>query len=235
MPAKVCPRCGNLYEDIKSKTCPNCFALLEIIDRETAQEMARARAAAEQSPEFQAVKAAEDERWREQSFGACLGVLGIFLATAVFVVVVIVIAAHRQPGRPPTPAAVTTPAPSPTAGLPAGPAANAALEEVMPARIGPYDRAERDQDVTLTGRTPIFHAVYTLRGDPLKTADVFAIPADRPPAEQSEFGRSIAIAGRMQKQAMPPVAFPTQHWRYALTGPAAGDLASALAAQFRGG
>ena len=233
MPAKVCPRCGNLYEDLKSKTCPNCFAVLEPIDRDTAQAMARARADVEQTPEWQAIKAAEDEHWREQSFGACLGVVGIFLATALFAVALIVIAAHRRPHSAPPPRAVTTAlVSSPGAALSPTPAANAAPEEVMPARIGPFDRTARDQDTLPATATAVFHAAYSLHGDPLRTADVFAVPGDLPAAEQNEFQESVALAARLQKQAVPPVPFQTAHWRYVLLGPAATECASSFAQQF---
>ena len=235
MPAKVCPRCGNLYEDLKSKTCPNCFAVLESIDRETAQAMARARADVEQTPEFQAIKTAEDERWREQSFGACLGVVGIFLVTVVFAVVLITVAAHRHSPRVKTPVAAATVVSAPRNSLSPLPTANAAAEEVLPARAGAFDRTSHDQDTLPGTNTAVFHAAYALRGDPLRTADVFAVPADRPAAEQNEFQESIALAARLQKQATPPVPFQTSHWRYVLLGPAADELATALATQFRGG
>ena len=136
MPAKVCPRCGEQYEDLKSATCPQCFARLLVVDEATAEELAAARAAVEQTPEFQAAKAEDDERFREQSFGACLGVLGIFVATAVLIVVLIVFAIHRY-GQPPREAAAAA-----TAGLSGNrrfpltplPVAGATLAEVMPAR-----------------------------------------------------------------------------------------------------
>ena len=70
---------------------------------------------------------------------------------------------------------------------------------------------------------------------PCRPVDVFAIPADRPPAEQNGFQNSVAFAASLQKQAQPPLPFLTQHWRYAVLGPAAPDFAAALAAQFRGG
>lgn len=108
MPAKVCPRCGEQYEDLKSTTCPQCFARLLVVDEATAEELAAARAAVVQTPEFQTAKAEDDERFREQSFGACLGVVGIFAATAVLIVVLIVVALHRY-GHPHRGSAVTAP------------------------------------------------------------------------------------------------------------------------------
>lgn len=236
MPAKICPRCGNLYEDIHSKTCPNCFAVMETIDRETAQEVARGRAHAEQSPEFQALKAAEDERWREQSFRACLSVVGIFLATAVFAAIVLLVAARHHRRSPPGTAAVLRPAQDTESALPPLPAENAAIEAVMPAQVGPFDRAARDQDTTLPGTTvPIFHGVYVAHTDLLRTADVFAIPQDRPPTQQEEFADAIALAARLEKQAQPPRSLLTRHWRYAILGNAAEGLTAALEAQFQGG
>ena len=234
MAAKICPRCGNLYEDLKSKTCPNCFAVLEPIDRETAQAVARARAEVEESPEWQAVKAAEDERWRQQSFGACLGVVGIFLATVVLSFVLIAVAARRQRPHPLPAVTRTAPTPSTQAILSPTPAANAALEEVMPARIGPFVRTLRET-VPLPGlSSSAFHAAYELNGDPLRTVEVFAFLNARPPAEQNEFASSVAFAARLQKQAQPPQPFLTQSWRYAVLGPATSDFLLALAQQFHG-
>ena len=106
----------------------------------------------------------------------------------------------------------------------------------MPARVGDYDRTTRDQDVTLPGEgTPIFHAAYTAHGNSLQTADVFAIPAARPAAEQDAFGGAVGLSARLQKQAALPLPFATARWRYLLLGPAAPDLRAALAAEFRGG
>ena len=101
MPAKVCPRCGAQYPNLKSTTCPECFALLVTVDDATAEELTAARAEVEQTPEFQAVKAADDERFKMQSFGACLTVAVITVVTLILGIVLLVSAAHRRP--PPTP------------------------------------------------------------------------------------------------------------------------------------
>ncbi len=103
MPAKVCPRCGEQYEHLHSTTCPSCFAKLVIVDDATAEAFAEARAEVVQTPEFQAAKTADDERFREQSFGACLGVLAIFLVTAIAAVVLLVHAAHQKTVLSPPP------------------------------------------------------------------------------------------------------------------------------------
>ncbi len=235
MPAKVCPRCGNLYEDLKSKTCPNCFAVLEAIDRDTAQAMARARAEVEQTPEFQAIKEQEDERWRQQSFGACLGVVSIFLVTVVFAAVLIGVAVRHSHHHSLSLVAVTVHQRPSTGPLSPTPAANAALEEVMPAQVGPYERTLREA-IPLAGvSTPALHAAYALHGDPLRTVDLFAIPVDRPLVEQDGFLDAVAFAARLQKQAQPPQSFLTQHWRYAILGPAADDFMTTLGSRFRGG
>ena len=110
MAAKVCPRCGAQYQNLKSTTCPQCFAVLVPVDDETAQELTAARREVEESQEFQEVKAADDERFSEQSFGACLGVVVITLVTVILAIVLIVLAAqHRRPAakRPGMPSVVT--------------------------------------------------------------------------------------------------------------------------------
>ena len=96
MTAKVCPRCGCQYENFKSTTCPQCFAILVAVDEATAGELAAARAEVERSDEFKETKLADDERFRQQSFGACLGIAGLTLVTLIVAVVLLVSAAHRK-------------------------------------------------------------------------------------------------------------------------------------------
>ena len=104
MTAKVCPRCGSQYENFKSTTCPQCFAILVAVDEETAAEMTAARADVERSPEFQETKRADDERFRQQSFGACLGIAALTLATLIIAAALLVSAAHRRTAQTTRPA-----------------------------------------------------------------------------------------------------------------------------------
>ncbi len=234
MPAKVCPRCGEQYENLKSATCPQCFARLLVVDEATAEELAAARAAVVETPEFQAAKEEDDERFRQQSFGACLSVVALSVATLILIVVLIVTAAHRyrhpaHPGKPVTALAVPTPDPLTTL-----PVAGATLNDVMPPTIGPYPRRTSDQDVTLPGTTtPVFHAVYaTPTGAPL---DVYALPAGRPTPEQNEFALGLTLAARQgASPGRPLLFFATEHWRYAALGADSPAFRDALGAHFRG-
>jgi len=208
MPAKVCPRCGAQYPNLKSTTCPECFAVLVPVDDATAEELAAARAEVEGSPEFQQVKAADDERFKEQSFGACLAVLAITALTLI-----------------PTPAPLTT-----------LPVAAATLDEVLPPVLGPYQRLSHDQNTVLPGTlTPLFHAAYTLSGG--RPLDIYALPAGRPTDEQNEFRLGLALAAQTGGDR-PLLFFPTEYWHFAALaapGDSAGPSAfrDALAGHFR--
>ncbi len=240
MPAKVCPRCGAQYQNLKSTTCPQCFAVLVAVDDETAQELTEARAEVERTPEFASVKAADDERFQEQSFGACLGVLVITIITLVLAGTLIAVAAHRH--HPPTHALnavrpVTAPpvgAPEPLTTLPV---AAADLDDVLPPTLGPYHRSERDADTVLTGTlTPLFHGVYARPGQ--AALDVYALPSGRPTSEQNEFRLGLSLAARVGGADRPLLFFATEYWRFAaLAAPhaeaAPDDLRDALAAHFR--
>ena len=237
MPAKVCPRCGAQYPNLKSTTCPECFAVLVTVDDATAAELSAARAEVERTPEFQQVKAADDERFKEQSFGACLAVVGITLVTLILGVVLIVSGARsRHRHSAPATVARAAPSPSPATALTTLPVAAATLNDVFPSTLGPYQRTAFDQKTVLPSTlTVLFHATYTLPGG--KLLDVYAMPAGRPTAEQNEFQLGLAVAAQTGGDR-PLLFFPTEYWRFAALG-AAGDAASpaafqeALAGHFR--
>ncbi len=237
MPAKVCPRCGEQYEHLHSTTCPSCFAKLVTVDDATAEAFAQARAEVVQTPEFQAVKAVDDERFREQSFGACLGVLAIFLITAIATVALLVHAArdknhHVRLVRSAMPATASL---NPALMLPALPVAAATRDDVLPLAVGSFQRLRSDQAVNIPGTlTPIFHAQYGPATPPL---NAYAVPADRPTPELNAFQLGLALASQSGAghAAAPPLFFATEHWRYAVLGspPTASDTFRAqLIAQF---
>lgn len=246
MPAKVCPRCGAQYPNLKSTTCPECFAVLVAVDDATAAELSAARAEVEQSSEFQEVKAADDERFKEQSFGACLTVVGMTVLTLILGIVLIVSAAHRRPapnhggaGR----AGLSSPTPPPSTVAGAGgaalttlPVAAATLDEVLPPVLGSYRRLASDQKIVLPGTlTSLFHAAYALPGG--RTLDVYALPAGRPTSEGNEFRLGLALTAQTGGDR-PLLFFATEYWRFAAlgalgdtTGPAA--FRDALTRHFR--
>ncbi len=234
MPAKVCPRCGAQYPNLKSTTCPECFAVLVPVDDATAEELAAARAEVEGSPEFQQVKAADDERFKEQSFGACLAVLAITALTLILGIVLIVTAAHRR--NRPAPPLVARSAPPTPAPLTTLPVAAATLDEVLPPVLGPYQRLSHDQNTVLPGTlTPLFHAAYTLSGG--RPLDIYALPAGRPTDEQNEFRLGLALAAQTGGDR-PLLFFPTEYWHFAAlaapSDPAApAAFRDALARHFR--
>ena len=216
IPAKVCPRCGEQYEALKSTTCPQCFAKLVVVDDATAEELKAAREGVERTPEFQAAKTEDDEKFQEQSFGACLGVLTLTLLTIIVAIVLIASAVHRQHSR--------TLRLSQTAAVPqqAGsldvltqlPVAAASLDDVFPEMLGSFHRVSRDQEIVLAGTlTHLFHAVYTDGGE---TLQAYAVPASLPTPQQNQFRQSVGLAAQIA--SAPTQTFATEHWRYATIG-----------------
>ena len=226
MPAKVCPRCGAQYPNLKSTTCPECFAVLVTVDDATAEELSTARAEVEQTSEFREVKAADDERFKQQSFGACLAVVGMTAVTLILGIVLLITAAHRRPHPGPAPLArIAPPAPAPTA-LTTLPVAAAALEDVFPSALGPYQQLSRDQKTVLPATlTPLFHAAYAPPSG--RTLDIYALPAGRPTDEQNEFRLGLALAAQAGGDR-PLLFFPTEYWHFAVLA-APGDAAAPAA------
>ena len=262
MTAKVCPRCGSQYENFKSTTCPQCFAILVAVDEATAGELTAARAEVERSPEFLETKAADDERFRQQSFGACLGIAALTLATLIIVVALLVSAAHRHSVKRSSPSApiAATAAKEPLTTLPV---AAAGLNDVLPPLIGPYKRQSADASTVLTGTlTPLFHGVYVkaplapnnggatrsnkrlraaltppLLGAGGTSLDVYALPAGRPTPEQNEFRLGLTVASQIGGTSRPTLFFATEYWHFAVLAapsdaPTPPAFRDALAAHF---
>lgn len=217
MTAKVCPRCGSQYENFKSTTCPQCFAILVAVDEETAEELAAARAEVEHSDEFKETKLADDERFRQQSFGACLGIAALTLLTLVVAVVLLVSAAHRKSAHTQTVVGsrVAVVREDPLTTLPV---AAAGLEEVLPAQMGPFNRQSADANTVLTGTlTPLFHGVYQTPAR--RIFDVYALPAGRPTTEQNEFRLGVTLASQVGGSQRPTLFFATEYWHFAVLAP----------------
>lgn len=224
MTEKVCPRCGSMYEDMKSTTCPQCFAKLVEVDLETASEFKAARAEVERTPEFQEAKVADDERFREQTFGACVAVIAIAVITVIVIIVVISIAARRgHHGAKQYGVAQTTNGVMATSMVDSPmPTAAASIDDLLPKTVGTFTRMESDSSVTLPGTmTHVFHGAYraAIEKEPL---DAYVISTGASTSEQSAFLSGIAIASQRGSNASghPRIIFATQHWRYAVIGPA---------------
>ncbi len=252
MTAKVCPRCGCQYENFKSTTCPQCFAILVAVDEQTAEELSAARAEVERSPEFQETKLADDERFRQQSFGACLGIAALTLVTLLVAVVLLVSAAHHRAAH--TASAPVVQAAVSNEPLTTLPVAAATPAEVLPTDIGPFQRQSVDANTALTGTlTPLFHGVYAespltpnnggtgqemmrkslpppLLGAGGRLLDVYALPAGRPTSEQNEFRLGLTVASQVGGASRPTLFFATEYWRFAVLA-APGD--SQTPTQFR--
>ena len=226
MSAKVCPRCGAQYENLRSTTCPQCFAVLVAVDDATASELTAARAEVERSAEFQEARAADDERFRQQSFGGCLAACAIGLATLVLAVVLLATATRRHSPPARGAVAVQTARAEPLTTLPV---AAAGIDDVLPPAAAPYARRSRDSDTALTGTlTRLWHGVYAAPDG--KLLDVYALPAGLPTSEMNEFRLGVTLAGQVGGAARPTLFFATEYWRFAVLA-APGD--SAAPAAFR--
>ena len=91
---KLCERCEAFFPSIASDTCPQCFAPLTKLTEEQAVKAAEVQVERLKDPKYVERKVEEDERFKEQSFGACLGVLG--LLAGVIVLSIILIAATAR-------------------------------------------------------------------------------------------------------------------------------------------
>jgi hypothetical protein len=91
---KLCPRCGAFYQDLTSKTCPQCFAKLELLDDDAAASLIIEQERRASDPEVLQNRSAEDEKFKEQAFGACLTVAFVGLVTFIVCVAIIIVAAH---------------------------------------------------------------------------------------------------------------------------------------------
>ena len=199
MTAKVCPRCGCQYENFKSTTCPQCFAILVAVDEQTAEALSAARAEVERSPEFQETKLADDERFRQQSFGACLGIAALTLVTLIVAVVLLVSAAHHRAAHPASIAVATASVKEEP--LTTLPVAAATPAEVLPPDVGPFSRQAADANTVLTGTlTPLFHAVYTGRPPA-------PVPGSRIEGSQTEKTQSAAAGEGAASSAPTSVPF----------------------------
>lgn len=184
MAHKVCPRCGARFATLKSATCPQCFAHLVEVDEETAAQMAAEQAQRERTPEYQEAKAEEDERFRHESFQACLGVVALTVGVIIFGAVMIVEARNRHAHAAPVKSAV-------------GP-----MRDPMPRQVGMFRRKE-DQQSPLSGTlSVIYHAVYNRTMNAESDIDVYAIPITRPAADQTEFRNFAQNVARMSDRDM---------------------------------
>ena len=177
--AKFCPRCGAFYNDLKSKTCPQCFAPLEILTEDVAESLTAEQESRLSDPELAARKLAEDEKFKEQSFGGCLGIATIFLLTLILSVVIIS-AAFRHPfsvrsttSGSRASAVSTTPAVQPgDVYLPAKLGSNKRLFSLTPNRFG------------ANGSYPVYMASYS------DGIDVYAVSESIGPGDIIQFRES---------------------------------------------
>ena len=226
MSAKVCPRCGVLFESLKSTTCPQCFAILDTVDDQSAQELSAEKAKEESSEEFQAAKEHDDEHWAEQSFNSCLAVVAIAVLTVVVSVIIVVTAVHRirysghiSAG---TQSALVQPIVQ-TRGL-----SSAALpNEILPASVGAYYRTALDTDLIVPGATDIIvHGCYNLPGESGvsnsdRSFDVFVIRQTSLETNGEAFSLGCAMAahvGASDRSVRPMSEAHTPNWTYAVIG-----------------
>jgi hypothetical protein len=143
---KLCPRCGAFYQDLASATCPQCFARLEPLDPESAKALIAEQESRSTDPEYIAAKSVEDERYNEQSFAACSGIVLTVLATFVISIAIIVVAVHRD--RHHTPSAISA-----TSAI--------RIDDALPANLAGQTRTEADDTLVLPGgANRVYHGEY---------------------------------------------------------------------------
>jgi len=165
------------------------------------------------TPEYKEFKEAEDEKFRHESFQACLGVVLITIVTVIVVTAIIVSAVIRQNhghggGRMTVPPISATPDV-----LTPRPLENAGIADVMPQNVGAFHLISRDQQTPLSGTLhQVYHARYQ---DGSALLDVFAIAAERPQRELDRFRDAVGLlAGIDPGQPKSSLQFRTDHWHY---------------------
>lgn len=164
--AKLCPRCGAFYQDLTSKTCPQCFAKLEELSDDEALNLSAEQEARSRDPEYIEAKQREDEQFKEQAFGACLGVVGITIVTLIVCVVLIIVAVHRHNHAPQHPTETHAPIAS---------ISNEVLprdfDRIVPKHFAGYIRTAADADFALPGTViRVYHGSYGTN------AQIYAVP-----------------------------------------------------------
>lgn len=232
MPSKICERCVSLYADLKSTTCPQCFAKLTTVDDETWARLDALRNEGQQSDEFKSAKTADDERFREQSFGACLSVLLIGMGTVVASIVLLFVASHRHHARVVPPADVLPLATS-TVRLPDAnlPERNAKPDQIVPTHIGVFHRTLINTEVDLPGTMiPIVRAEY--ENNVKQTLMVWVVATSSAQDQLTIFNQAAQMAAALSANGKPEAEFDTRYWRYAVIGQS-GDKVSGVVGSFR--
>jgi hypothetical protein len=209
--AKSCERCESFFPNIKSTTCPQCFAPLTPLTDDEAQAVLEAQAARMRDPEYQQVKTVEDETFKEQSFGACLGIVGVFVACVIASIVFISFAAKRHPVKP-------SAAPPVAIGI-----LPALLDNLLPAELDGARRLSAQTDMTLPGANhPLCLGVYE------HGIQVFAYP--EPTLTHDQLNAFRLVAQVASRQHTPPLAMQesvTNQAYYAVLAPSAADASQA--------
>jgi hypothetical protein len=219
---KICPRCGAFYQDLTSHTCPQCFAKLDLISDADAEELIAAQERRAAEPEYVALKIAEDETFKEQSFGACFGVAAVALAVIAASVALCVIAVGRErlvSNTAPGPASQSATA-SPVYSGPLPPD----FDEIVAPTIGSAHRRSADVSLALPGTiTRIYHGVYD------NGVQVFAI--DNPRATDDQIAMlqfAGAVAAQQHMPALQEQELTTTKAQYVVVGPNERDMVTAI-------
>jgi hypothetical protein len=173
MPPKFCPRCGAFYRNMPSATCPTCFAHLEVLEADDARQVEATVDELSKNPEFVEAKAVEDEKYKEQAFGGCMGVALITLATLLIAALIVYAGMHRKLPPPPVNSHVSFDAP----------------DTVLPKTLAGVARTklvvrQRNASMPFT----------TLRGVYGTDLEVFAATAPLPAAEHEAFRLFASMA-----------------------------------------
>jgi hypothetical protein len=196
---KLCPRCGAFYQDLSSKTCPQCFAKLTLLDDEAAAELIAEQERRASDPDILAQRSADDEKFKEQAFGACLSVVGIAVLTVIVCAVMIVVGAKHYHGN-------VQVQPSKPIETSIGSAVSSLSYQELPETLIGFSRTEIDNDMALPGSVArVAHAQY---GSGLQ---VYAVPSEGLSDDQlSSLRLAVSFAANQHQPPATVIDLPTQ-------------------------
>jgi hypothetical protein len=173
------------------------------LDDETALRLTEEQTARIRGGRDDQAKAQEDEKFKEQSFGACLAVIGVLLATLIVAIVFVRLAVSRHRGHPPVQISRSA-----ASGGPAQP------DVLLPLNLAGLSRGELRTAAHLEDTaTPLYEATYQ------KGIQVYALPANGITEEQK--GALHLAASLAADQHSPPLIeqeIATARAQYAILG-----------------
>jgi hypothetical protein len=216
--SKLCPRCGAFYQDLTSKTCPQCFAKLDLLDDADAASLIAEQERRASDPDILQARSVEDEKFKEQAFGACVSVVFIGLITLIVCAVIVVIATHRFRPRIQLSTNKATQTYINAASI-------VESDTIMPKQINGSNRTLLDSSLVLPGSlTHVVHAVYS------NGVQVYAVSnVDLTDEQDSAFRLAVSFAAKQHTPELTSLDMPTRAMHYIILAPDSGIAGKAAA------